>query len=141
MVVQGAQLLPRRVGGRIAALRRIGKFRRGPENVAMRIARARRRDVLGFNRLRIRAGDRLGHACYCFSIFARSITAFHLAISEISSSCRASGVLPRASTPSSPRRLRTSGALTAALTSRLTRSITVFGVFAGAATAFHDEAW
>src|SRR5712691_12072117 len=77
---------------------------------------------------------------HCFSIFARSTTAFHLAVSETSSSRMASGELARASTPRSCRRCLTSGMVTAALISLFRRSITARGVLAGAATPFHADA-
>src|SRR6266571_6898657 len=77
---------------------------------------------------------------HCFSIFARSTTAFHLAVSETSSSRIAPGELARASTPKSWRRCPTSRPPTAALISLLRRSMTACGVLAGAATPFHADA-
>src|SRR5882672_11875785 len=77
---------------------------------------------------------------HCFSIFARSTTAFHLTVSDTSSSRMASGELARASTPRSCRRCLTSGTATAALISLFRRSIIARGVFAGAATPFHADA-
>src|SRR5882762_3264747 len=77
---------------------------------------------------------------HSFSIFARSTPAFHLAVSETSSSRMASGELARGSTPRSCRRCLTSGTATAALISLVRRSMTARGVFAGAATPFHADA-
>src|SRR2546422_131164 len=76
----------------------------------------------------------IGADGYCFSIFARSMTTFHLAISETSSSRSPSGVLPRASMPSPFSRSFTSDEVTAALISRLSLSTIALGVLAGAAT-------
>ncbi len=49
--------------------------------------------------LGVRDEIRGGGKIHCFSIFALSTTAFHLAVSETSSSRRLSGELARASTP------------------------------------------
>ena len=51
-IAQLEQLLLGRVVWRVFALRREGKFRRRPEDMAMRIDRARRRLNLGFDGLR-----------------------------------------------------------------------------------------
>jgi hypothetical protein len=49
-----------------------------------------------------------------------------------------SGVLARPSTPSSAKRFCTSGAASALVSASCTRSMMARGVFAGAASAFHD---
>src|SRR5438876_9092258 len=90
--------------------------------------------------LGVRDEIRGGGEIHCFSIFALSTTAFHLAVSEMSSSRRLSGELARASTPRYCRRCFTSGAATAARISLFSRSMMAFGVFAGAATPFQAEA-
>src|SRR6266487_3511557 len=90
--------------------------------------------------LGVRDEIRGGGEIHCFSIFALSTTAFHLAVSEMRSSRRLSGELARASTPRYCRRCFTSGAATAARISLFSRSMMAFGVFAGAATPFQAEA-
>ena len=78
---------------------------------------------------------------YCLSNFASSITRRHLAMSEATSWRNSSGVLPRAVTPAASSRRFTSGAASAAAIAWCKRSTIARGVRAGAATAFHDDAW
>src|SRR5688572_20382060 len=67
-------------------------------------------DVVGGKELEF--GFRHGRAPYCFGIPAFSITRPHLAMSLRKRADSCSGVLARASMPTSPKRLRTSGMAT-----------------------------
>src|SRR4051812_64134 len=75
---------------------------------------------------------------HCFGIFAVSTARLQRFDSLMKNSRSCSGVLARGSTPSSPKRFCTSGAASAFASSSCTRLITAGGVFAGAASAFHE---
>jgi len=143
MLVQRAQLLLRGVGRRVAALGRVGKLRRRAEDVAVRVAGAGRW-VSTFGLTGFGSGPAIALVIRAASLFFDSGALYHRApLDDLSreKGPECLGVPARASTPRSCSRLRTSGAETAALTSRLSRSITTLGVFAGAATPFHEAAW